>query len=188
MSDSTPTPASHPPDAQQDAPRGAHETRRRGLWLRGLLVQIGFLPLAIAVVLGMLGGVGLFTFGYGQGFSYLSNDPAACINCHIMQDHYDSWLASSHHDVATCNDCHLSPHPIGKWVTKADNGFFHSLAFTTGDFPEPLRIKPRNRRVTQQACLSCHDELVNHMRPATRDGDMLWCVHCHTDVGHSQRR
>ena len=33
-------------------------------------------------MLGILTGVGAFTFGYGQGWSYLSNNPATCANCH----------------------------------------------------------------------------------------------------------
>jgi cytochrome c nitrite reductase small subunit len=104
-----------------------------------------------------------------------------------MQDHYDSFIQSSHHDVATCNDCHLSHHPIGKWITKADNGFFHSLAFTTGDFPDPLRIKPRNRRVTQAACLHCHDDLVHALHVPADAASSVQCVHCHRDVGHALR-
>ncbi len=168
-----------PPDSSQQP--------KRREWRRGILAQVGLLPLAAAVVLGMLAGLGSFTFGYGQGASYLSNDPAACANCHIMQDHYDAWLNSSHHNVATCNDCHLSPHPIGKWIVKADNGFFHSLAFTTGNFPEPIRIKPRNRVVAQNACLKCHAEFVHNMLPAEPGGDMLMCVKCHSDVGHAHR-
>jgi len=141
----------------------------------------------LVIMLGILSGLGIFTFGYAQGHSYLSNNPAACTNCHVMNDHYDSWLKSSHKHVATCNDCHLSHNPIGKWVTKADNGFFHSLAFTTGDFPDPLRIKPRNRRVTQNACLHCHQDVVHQMLPPTPQTDMLQCVHCHSDVGHALR-
>lgn len=146
-----------------------------------------WLALAAVVMCGVLGGMGAFTFGYGDGAAYLSNDPRACANCHIMHGHYDSWLKSSHENVATCNDCHLPHNFAGKWITKADNGFFHSLAFTTGNFPEPLRIKPRNRRVTQHACLHCHGEFVDHMRPVEPGGDMLTCIHCHTDVGHAQR-
>jgi len=157
--------------------------RWRGLWR-----QLGFLPLAAAVVVGMLAGLGSFTFGYGQGASYLSDNPANCANCHVMQDHYDSWQNSSHKNVATCNDCHLSPHPVGKWITKADNGFFHSLAFTTGQFHEPIQIKPRNREVTQQACLKCHKDFVHNMLPIRSGDEMLMCVKCHSDVGHSQRR
>ncbi len=154
---------------------------------RGRLAGVGILPLAAAMGLGVAGGLGAFTFGYGDGWAYLSNDPAACANCHIMDDHFDSWAKSSHQHVAVCNDCHLPHNFAGKWVTKADNGFFHSLAFTTGNFPEPLRIKPRNRRVTHNACLHCHAELVHQMLPAEPGGDMLACIHCHTDVGHAQR-
>lgn len=144
------------------------------------------LAIAAAVMLGALGGLGTFTFGYGGGHSYLSNDPAACANCHVMQSNYDSWLKSSHHAVATCNDCHLPHHVVGKWVTKADNGFFHSLAFTTGDYKDPIQIKPRNSRVVDEACLYCHQSLVNHMLPAEPGGDRLSCVHCHASVGHAQ--
>jgi len=157
------------------------------VWQRGLLVQIGFLPIAIALLMGMFAGIGAFTFGYGEGASYLSDNPASCANCHVMQDHYDSWQNSSHRHVATCNDCHLSPHPIGQWITKADNGFFHSLAFTTGNYPDPIRIKPRNKVVAQNACLSCHSDFVHEMLPVQRGGDMLSCVHCHSSVGHAHR-
>lgn len=145
------------------------------------------LSLLAVAALGMFVGLGIFTFGYGEGASYLSDDPAACANCHVMQEHHDSWVKSSHHGVATCNDCHLSHDPVGKWVTKSDNGFFHSLAFTTGDFPEPIRIKERNRKVTQAACLHCHAEFVNEMLPTEPGGQMQYCVHCHGDVGHAGR-
>ena len=138
------------------------------------------------MMLGALVGLGLFTFGYGQGHAYLSNNPASCTNCHVMQSQYDSWVKSSHHDVAVCNDCHLSHDPIGKWITKIDNGLFHSLAFTTGNFKDPIQIKPRNSRVTQSACIHCHQEFVNHMLPAEEGGDMLSCVQCHAGVGHAQ--
>ncbi|MEM7198661.1 MAG: cytochrome c nitrite reductase small subunit [Planctomycetota bacterium] len=143
------------------------------------------LTIALALSLGALSGLGAFTFGYGDGWAYLGNDPASCANCHVMQDSLDSWQHSSHHGVATCNDCHLSHDPLGKWVTKADNGFFHSLAFTTGRFAEPIRIKPRNRRVTQRACLHCHGDFVHALRDD--HGDAPSCVHCHQSVGHALR-
>ena len=80
-----------------------------------------------------------------EGFSYLSNDPKACVNCHIMRDHYDGWQKASHHAVATCNDCH-TPHDSLSPSTssKAENGFWHSKGFTLQDFHEPIRIRPRN--------------------------------------------
>jgi cytochrome c nitrite reductase small subunit len=147
--------------------------------------------LAISVLLsclvGVLLGMGSFTFGYGKGWSYLSNNPAACANCHVMQGHYDSWQNSSHRHVAVCNDCHLPHNVAGKWITKTDNGFFHSLAFTLENFHEPIQIKPRNRRVTQHACMDCHADVVHQMLPEGESGGMLSCVHCHSDVGHAHR-
>jgi cytochrome c nitrite reductase small subunit len=142
--------------------------------------------LAVAA-LGVLCGLGLFTFAYGDGTAYLQDDPAGCANCHVMQEHYDAWQKSSHASFATCNDCHLRHDFVGKWVTKADNGFFHSLAFTTGSFPDPIQIKPRNRRVTQDACLGCHAQHVYAVLPAVESEDALLCVHCHADVGHALR-
>lgn len=104
-----------------------------------------------------------------------------------MAGSLDSWQKGSHARVATCNGCHLPHDPVGKWVTKADNGFFHSLAFTTGRFPDPIRIKPRNRRVTQGACTACHGEMVHPLRAAAPPGDLPLCVHCHADAGHGAR-
>ena len=158
-----------------------------GMTPRTALISSSVLYVIIVLLFGVFSGLGIFTFGYGEGAAYLSNNPMVCANCHVMQDHYDSWLQSSHHAVATCNDCHLSHHPVGKWVTKADNGFFHSLAFTTGFYPDPIQSKPRNRRVTQKACLHCHKDFVHEMLPVDPGGEMLLCVHCHTSPGHAQR-
>jgi cytochrome c nitrite reductase small subunit len=139
----------------------------------------------LAVAVGLLAGVGAFTFSYGKGASYLSNDPKTCVNCHVMQGHFDSWRQSSHRHVAVCNDCHLPHDPIGKWVTKADNGFFHSWAFTMGNFHEPIQIKPRNRRVTQGTCLHCHGDFVHAVASWPDSQENLRCVHCHDSVGHA---
>ena len=35
-----------------------------------------------AVLAGVAAGVGGFTFVYARGYSYLTNDPKACVNCH----------------------------------------------------------------------------------------------------------
>jgi len=140
-----------------------------------------------AISLGVLAGVGTFTFGYGKGASYLSNRPETCVNCHVMQDAYDTWQHSSHHHVAVCNDCHMPHDFLGKWVVKADNGFFHSVAFTFQNYKDPIQIKPRNRRVAQNACVDCHRDFVHALLPESDGGDMQSCVHCHADVGHALR-
>ena len=145
------------------------------------------LVLLVTVAVGLVAGMGAFTFAYGDGAAYLRDDPVGCTNCHVMQGHFDSWLKSSHRDVATCNACHLKHDFVGQWITKADNGFFHSVAFTTGNFPEPIRIKPRNRRVTQEACLSCHADFVHALLPPREGDEVPLCAQCHTAVGHARR-
>src|SRR5687767_7213417 len=138
--------------------------------------------MALAVSLGLAAGIGGFTFVYARGASYLTNDPAACANCHVMNDHYSGWLKSSHRAVATCNDCHTPPGFLGKYTTKASNGFWHSFAFTTGDFPEPIAIKPHNRDVAERACRGCHQPMVEAMTSG-HAGDVS-CIRCHGAVGH----
>jgi cytochrome c nitrite reductase small subunit len=59
-------------------------------------------------VIGGIVGLGGFTFVYAEGASYFSNDPAACVNCHIMQDVYDGWNHGSHKAVAGLQRL---PHP-----------------------------------------------------------------------------
>jgi cytochrome c nitrite reductase small subunit len=124
--------------------------------------------IAAAVAIGLAVGLGAFTFVYARGASYLTNDPEACGNCHIMREHLAAWVKSSHHAVATCNDCHTPHNFIGKYATKASNGFWHSFYFTTGRFPDPLRITEGNREVTEGTCRYCHGDIVAAIDPASR--------------------
>jgi cytochrome c nitrite reductase small subunit len=143
------------------------------------------LAVALGATVGVAVGMGGFTFVYAEGGSYLSNDPAACANCHVMQEQLQDWSRSSHHAVAVCNDCHAPHDLVGKYMTKAINGWNHSLAFTTGDFPEHMRITPRNRAVTQGACRSCHAEVVDAIDHAAGEASQpLDCIRCHRSVGH----
>src|SRR5688500_12936915 len=136
--------------------------------------------LTAALVFGIAAGIGIFTFGYAKGASYLTNDPAACANCHIMAEHLAAWQKGSHRN-ATCNDCHTPHNLIGKYVTKARNGFWHSFYFTTGRYPDPLRITERNRRVTEGTCRYCHQPIVDAIEPAlassTANEAPPWTVH-----------
>ncbi|WP_434046147.1 MULTISPECIES: cytochrome c nitrite reductase small subunit [Sorangium] len=146
------------------------------------------LPLVLCVAIGAAAGLGGYTFVYAKGASYLQNDPSACANCHIMNEQFDGWQRSSHRAVAGCNDCHAPHTTVGKYVTKATNGFWHSFAFTSGRFPDPIRIKPGNLRVTEGACRGCHDDIVHaidseHASDSDHRG-ALSCVRCHQSVGH----
>ena len=143
------------------------------------------LPITV-VLLGIALGIGAFTFVYAKGGSYLTNDPAACANCHIMSEHYAAWTKSSHHAVAGCNDCH-TPHDnlFNKYRVKARNGFWHSFYFTTGSFPEPIRATARSRAIAEAACRHCHTAVVQAMgTPAHAGSNEISCIRCHGSVGH----
>jgi cytochrome c nitrite reductase small subunit len=150
-----------------------------------LFLGMSITGLALAVMVGIALGSGVYTYNYGQGFSYLSNDPKACMNCHIMREHYDGWAKSSHHAVATCNDCHTPHDFFGKYWVKAENGFFHSKSFTLQDFHDPLIIRPSNSKVLQGSCLHCHHDLVDDILGHSHGDDTAAsCVRCHASVGH----
>lgn len=144
----------------------------------------------VYILLGALIGLGGYTFLYAKGYSYLSDDPNACVNCHIMRDQMDSWSKSTHHHVAKCNDCHLPHNIIGKYAVKALNGFNHSVAFTLQNFPEPIRAKEHSRNVAKASCLSCHEPMVQAMSHPNlnnkKDDNDKNCLHCHRSVGHAR--
>ena len=130
----------------------------------------------LAATVGVLCGLGVFTFGYARGGSYLTDNPEACANCHVMQETYSSWLKSSHHHAAVCNDCHTPAGVVPKYWTKALNGFFHSMAFTTGRFEDQLQITARNRDIAKQSCFKCHAQVAHGIQES--------CLKCHGEVGH----
>jgi len=138
------------------------------------------------VSLGILTGLGAFTFFYAKGHSYFIDNPKACANCHIMRDQYDGWNRSSHHDVATCNDCHTPHDLISKFATKAINGWNHSKAFTTGQFDEPIQIHNFNMKIAHENCIDCHGNLVSRMRTYATPEEVD-CFFCHGNVGHNNR-
>jgi len=143
-----------------------------------------WLQLVLGATLGIAIGLGAFTLAYAKGLSYVSDAPEACVNCHIMREQYDGWLAGPHHAAATCNDCHVPQDFFGKWLSKGLNGFHHSKAFTLQDFHEPIRIQPRNAAALEGNCLRCHGDFVSGVA-GSHPGLARGCTSCHRGVGHA---
>lgn len=82
--------------------------------------------LAVAFAGGFVGLCAYLVY-VSKAYSYLSDDPEVCINCHVMGPYYATWQHSSHASVATCNDCHV-PHTsiFAKYYFKATDGLRHS--------------------------------------------------------------
>lgn len=146
--------------------------------------QVSWIALLGCLAVGAAAGLGLYTFRYAKGLSYLSNDPRACMNCHVMREYFESWTAGSHHAVAACNDCHVPHALIPKYLTKIDNGYHHSAKFTLQNFAEPIRIRPVNLAKLQQNCVHCHEGMVGNILAHRATDAQARCTMCHRSVGH----
>ncbi len=147
----------------------------------------GIFAIVVSGLVGITLGLAVFTFVYAGGLAYFGSDPQTCNQCHAMNEQYNSWLKGSHKGVATCNDCH-SPHDniVYKYVNKADNGFWHALKFTTGQYPENIKIREVNKRITEEACLYCHKAIVSEIDGTRVHSNKISCLQCHSNVGHKR--
>ncbi|MEX2219363.1 MAG: cytochrome c nitrite reductase small subunit [Phycisphaerales bacterium] len=164
-----------------DAPRGPSPARS--------FLGLGLAGLVLSTVLGVFLGLSLYTFNHAEGLSYMSDDPRACVNCHIMREQYDGWQKTAHHAAATCNDCHVPHDLIGKYIAKVDHGYRHSKGFTFQDFHEPIQITRGDLQIVNNNCLRCHSGLVSELNVHTPQGvQSANCVHCHAGIGHGPKR
>lgn len=124
-------------------------------WLPSYTSRVVALALA-----GGFAGLSCYLMYASRAYSYLSDDPEVCINCHVMGPYYDTWQHSSHREVATCNDCHV-PHTslVAKYYFKAVDGLNHSYVFTTRGEPQRMQAIPRSQKVIYDNCVRCHAQL-----------------------------
>ena len=123
--------------------------------------------------------------------SYLSDDPQACVNCHVMTPVYNSWMHSSHREWAKCNDCHV-PHDnvFNKYYFKAKDGLYHASVFLSRGEPEVIRMKEAGVEVVQSNCIRCHEDQVTDARLSVSVENHLEnrterkCWTCHQEVPH----
>ncbi|WP_299535667.1 cytochrome c nitrite reductase small subunit [Ulvibacterium sp.] len=145
---------------------------------------------AVVLVASIL-GLGLFIIKEGEVVSYLSDDPQACVNCHVMTPVYNSWMHSSHRELVSCNDCHV-PHDnlIKAYSFKAMDGLYHASIFTARMEPEVIFMRKGSQEVVQDNCIRCHVQQVtqvkydgfieNHRTNRTE----RQCWSCHREVPH----
>lgn len=149
----------------------------------------------VIVLLGAMAGLSLFALIESEALSYLSDDPKACVNCHIMTPSYVTWNTSSHRQVATCNDCHL-PHDniLRTYLFKAKDGLYHASVFTARTEPEVIRIRESRAEVVQSNCIRCHQDQVTDIRLSAvveshiEKRTARQCWECHQEVPHGKVR
>ncbi len=159
-----------------------------------------FLPppnwrLPVIVLLGAFFGIGAYALVVSNAVSYMSDDPATCVNCHVMGPQYATWFHSSHREHATCNDCHVPQDNLVKqYYFKAQDGLRHATIFTLNTIPEPIRMHEAGQRVVQANCQRCHDHTNQFVTSGqvtfdhVRKGEGSLCWDCHRDVPHGTVR
>ncbi len=132
-------------------------------------------------------------FKISNAVSYLSDDPKACVNCHIMSPQYATWERGSHGRVTVCNDCHVpQDNIISKYYFKASDGLRHSTMFTFRLEPQVIQIKSAGREVVQANCIRCHSDLVHPISVRAISNKMILnedervCWDCHRETPHGR--
>ena len=148
--------------------------------------------IGLIVVAGIVVGLaGLFMYLL-RAHTYIADDPAACVNCHIMTPYYATWSHSSHGRDATCNDCHV-PHQniLQKYAFKGMDGMKHVAYFVTHSERQSIMAEDASAKVIMDNCIRCHTQLnqefvktgrIDYMM--TKRGDGFACWDCHRNVPH----
>lgn len=158
-----------------------------------LLIPPDNWKLPVILLLGIIIGLAAFIFKISKAYSYLSDAPETCVNCHIMAPQYATWNHSSHRERATCNDCHV-PHNnvFNKYYFKAKDGLRHSTMFALRLEPQVIHIKDAGKEVVQNNCIRCHEHLLTDNKMAQKSGSFQHnrtdrtCWECHREVPHGR--
>lgn len=139
--------------------------------------------------------IGLYTAIISNAVSYMTDDPKACINCHVMTPQYQTWKHSSHREVAHCNDCHVpQDSEFKKYAFKAMDGLYHSYVFTTRGEPQVIKAREASVNVIQSNCIRCHQDQVTDAKTEffvaehaeARTSRLCW--DCHKEVPHGKTK
>ncbi|MDR0996052.1 MAG: cytochrome c nitrite reductase small subunit [Zoogloeaceae bacterium] len=149
-------------------------------------------PLVIFIGIGL--GLGVYTTYMSRALSYLGNDPATCVNCHVMTPAYAAWSRSSHRPWTTCKDCHVPQNNLlaGYWFEAMD-GIYHGAVFTMRDESPAPRPRPASWKVIMDNCVRCHTQLNTALVKTGRakfsdieHGRQKPCWDCHRNTPHGR--
>lgn len=149
----------------------------------------------VAVLLGIFSGLGIYALVISNAVSYASDDPKACINCHVMNPEYANWYHNAHGRVTVCNDCHV-PHDnvLSKYMFKATDGLNHATKFTFRMERQNIIMEEETRGLIQANCIRCHEKVISKsylmsVQPNYKNHlTERYCLDCHRQEPHSTIR
>lgn len=147
----------------------------------------------LLVLGGVIAGLALLFLYLLRMHTYLvGDDPAACVNCHIMSPYYATWSHSSHGRDATCNDCHVpNGNMVSHYAFKGMDGMKHVAYFVTHSERQAIMAEDASAEVIMDNCIRCHKQLnTEFVKTGRMDymeakrGESLACWDCHRNVPH----
>ncbi len=142
---------------------------------------------------GIFTGIAFLVMHVGRATSYLSDEPSACVNCHVMAPYYATWQNGSHGRFTVCNDCHVpQDNVIEKYFFKASDGLRHSYMFTFRLEPQVIRIHEAGRNAVQRNCIRCHAHQIHPISVRAISGQSIqehgdgYCWDCHRETPHGR--
>ncbi|HEY9124701.1 MAG TPA: cytochrome c nitrite reductase small subunit [Bacteroidales bacterium] len=141
------------------------------------------------VTLGIVFGLGFYIFYISKAWSYLSDRPETCVNCHVMATEYVTWFHSSH-KRGVCNDCHV-PHQnfLVRYLFKAKDGLRHATIFTLRLEPQTIKMNEAGVEVVGENCLRCHKAVFGRLfqnAKQTQEIKSRDCWNCHRETPHGR--
>ena len=143
---------------------------------------------------GMICGLVGYTAYSFRLTSYFSDDPATCMNCHIMAPYYATWSHGAHSRNTTCTDCHLpQDHAVRKWLFKGMDGMRHTTIFLMNGESQVIQAIDRSASVIMENCIRCHEQLntefvktgkINFDMAKMGEGKACW--DCHRETPHGR--
>lgn len=147
----------------------------------------------VIILLGIFFGLSIFLFKISKAYSYLSDDPKTCVNCHIMAPQYTTWYHSAHREVTNCNDCHVPHNNIfNKYYFKAKDGLRHATIYTLRKEPQVIYIHAEGHAVVQTNCIRCHENTMTDNKVLTLTNEYhaarneRTCWECHRETPHGR--
>lgn len=138
-------------------------------------------------IMGLFVGGCTYVATISNALNYLSDDPKACINCHVMVPEYASWQHSSHARVANCNDCHVpNDSTLRKFWFKANDGMRHSFLYTFRQEHQVINAIDESKKVIQANCVRCHSDLLQQASTPLGHPMDRSCTDCHREVPHGR--
>jgi cytochrome c nitrate reductase, small subunit len=150
----------------------------------------------LSLLCGLIVGLtGLFFYLLRMHTYIIGDDPAACINCHIMSPYYATWAHSAHARNTTCNDCHVPNDNIAAhYAFKGLDGMKHVAYFVTFNESQAIEAEDASAQVIMDNCIRCHKQLnqefvtsgrITYMEAKRGEGKACW--DCHRDVAHMNK-